>query len=67
MIIRITNSSVNYLNDTTKVTVELYELVGSIERLKDKLIVPLPGKQDATGEHLKNMVEEELRKNGFNV
>lgn len=67
MILRITNLNIGYLDDHTKVTVELYEQIGTIEKLKEKLIVSLPGKHEATGEHLNNIIEEELRKNGFNI
>jgi hypothetical protein len=66
MSINITGLSVNYYEDVTKVTVEVYEMIGTIERLKDKLIITLPGKYQNIDEHLVEMVEKELTKNNLN-
>jgi hypothetical protein len=66
MSINITGLSVNYYEDVTKVTVEVYEMIGTIERLKDKLIITLPGKYQNIDDHLVEMVEKELTKNNLN-
>lgn len=66
MSINITGLSVNYYEDVTKVTVEIYEMIGTIERLRDKLIIPLAGKYQSIDEHLIEMVEKELTKNNIN-
>lgn len=66
MSINITGLSVNYYEDVTKVTVEIYEMIGTIERLRDKLIIPLAGKYQNIDDHLIEMVEKELTKNNIN-
>lgn len=66
MTINVTNISVNYLENFTKVTLEIYTMQGTIEKLKDKLILTLPGKYDSINETLMEAVEEELTKNQFN-
>lgn len=65
MTIQVTNVSVNYLDDSTKVTLEIYNMVGTIEKLKDKLILTLPGKYNSIDDVLMDAVEKELIKNGI--
>lgn len=65
MTIQVTNVSVNYLDDSTKVTLEIYNMVGTIEKLKDKLILTLPGKYNSIDDILMDAVEKELIKNGI--
>lgn len=65
MSLNITNVSINFFEDITKVTVEVYEMRGSIERLKDKLLITLQGKYQQIDDVLLDMVEKEMTKNGF--
>ena len=44
MSINVTGIVVNNFENITKVTVEVLEMLGTIQRLKDKLIVTLPGR-----------------------
>ena len=55
----------NVLENYTKITMEVYETIGTIEKLKDKLILTLKGRYNSN-EDLFNAMEEELNKNGFN-
>ena len=66
MTINVTNISVNYLENFTKVTLEIYTMQGTIEKLKDKLILTLPEKYNSIDDTLMNAIEIELSKNGFN-
>ena len=65
MTIQVTNVSVNYLEDSTKVTLEIYSIKGTVEILKDKLILTLPGKYNSINDTLMGAVEKELVKNGI--
>jgi hypothetical protein len=65
MTINVTNVTVNYLEDVTKVTLEIYGMKGTIEQLKDKLILSLPGKFNSINDELMDAVEKELIKNGI--
>jgi len=65
MTINVTNISVNYLEDSTKVTLEIYTMRGTVEKLKDKLILTLPGQYNSIDDKLMSVVEEELTKNGI--
>lgn len=65
MTINVTNISVNYLENFTKVTLEIYTMQGTVEKLKDKLILTLPEKYNSIDEVLMNAIELELSKNGF--
>jgi len=65
MTINVTNIAVNYLEDVTKVTLEIYGIKGTIEKLKDKLILSLPGKFNSINDELMDAVEKELIKNGI--
>lgn len=58
----ITNTSVNHYEDVTAVTVEVYETIGSVEKLKNKFIVNLPGQHT---EDLQSLVYHELNNNGL--
>lgn len=64
--INITNLSVNFAENVTKVTLEVYETKGSVERLRDKLVVNLTGRYQNINDDLYSLVNEELVKNGFN-
>jgi len=64
--INITNLSVNFADNVTKVTLEIYETKGSVERLRDKLVVNLVGRYQSINDELYSIINEELVKNGFN-
>lgn len=66
MTIHVTNVSINYLEDSTKVTLEIYTMQGTVEKLKDKLILTLPGQYNSIDDTLMSAVEEELTRNGIN-
>lgn len=66
MTIHVTNISVNYLEDSTKVTLEIYTMQGTIEKLKDKLILTLPGQYNSIDDSLMEIIGNELTRNGFN-
>lgn len=66
MSLNVTNLSVNYYDDVTKVTVEIFEMLGTIERLKDKLILTLPGRIQSIDDELIQKIDEELEKNNYN-
>lgn len=63
--INVTGLSVNFYENVTKVTVEVYDMIGSLERLKDKLIITLPGQYQNIDEELISKIEEQLNTNGY--
>lgn len=63
--INVTGLSVNFYENVTKVTVEVYDMIGSLERLKDKLIITLPGQYQNIDEDLITKIEEQLNTNGY--
>lgn len=65
MSINVTGIVVNNFENITKVTVEVLEMMGTIQRLKDKLIVTLPGRYNNIDEELMEKIDEELSKNGY--
>lgn len=65
MSINVTGIVVNNFENITKVTVEVLEMMGTIQRLKDKLIVTLPGRYNNIDEELMEKIDEELNKNGY--
>jgi hypothetical protein len=66
MSINVTGIVVNNFENITKVTVEVLEMMGTIQRLKDKLIITLPGRYNNIDEDLMEKIDEELNKNGYN-
>ena len=65
MSINVTGIVVNNFENITKVTVEVLEMMGTIQRLKDKLILTLPGRYNNIDEELMEKIDEELNKNGY--
>ena len=65
MSIKIVSISSEYHNTSKIVVLEIYEMVGTIERLKEKLILTLSGNFD-TPEDLNDAIDNELTKNGLN-
>lgn len=66
MSLSVTNLAVNYYEDVTKVTVEIYEMMGTIEKFRDKLILTLPGRIQSIDDELLQKIDEELEKNNYN-
>jgi hypothetical protein len=64
MSINIISISSDYNDNSTKVVLETYEMVGTIEKLKEKLILTLTGKFD-NPEDLNDAIDNELNKNGL--
>jgi hypothetical protein len=58
----ITKTTVNHFEDITTITAEVYETIGSVEKLKGKFIINLPGQQT---EDLESLVQTELQNNGL--
>jgi hypothetical protein len=67
MNLNITNLTVNYFEDISTVTVELYENKGTLEILKDKIVLNLKGKHLTINDELKELVYQELEKNGIEI
>lgn len=66
MILNITNLSTSFTEQLTRVTVEVYELIGNIEKLDNKFVIVIPGKHDIVTDELQSLIYDELAKNGFN-
>lgn len=64
--INIVSISTNSISNTTKIVLEVFETKGTVERQIDKLIITLTGRYDNINEELRNLVDSELKKNGFN-
>jgi hypothetical protein len=67
MNIKIVSLVTNFPESTTIVSLEIYENIGSIERLKDKLNLKLYEKFDTITDELYDAIYAELEKNGFNL
>jgi hypothetical protein len=67
MNLNITNLTINYFEDISTVTVELYENKGTLEILKDKIVLNLKGKHLTINDELKELVYQELEKNGIEI
>jgi hypothetical protein len=63
--INIVSISTSSLSNTTKVTVEIYETKGTVEKFIDRLIVTVEGKHSNPSDELRELVDKELEKNGF--
>ena len=64
MSVNIVSVSSDYTDNSTKVVLETYEMFGTIERFKEKLILTLSGKFD-NPEDLNDAIDNELTKNGL--
>lgn len=67
MNIKIVSLVTNFPESTTIVSLEIYENIGSIERLKDRLNIKLYEKYDTITDALYDAIYAELEKNGFNL
>lgn len=63
--INIMGLMINHAENFTKVTVEVTEMIGTMQRIKDRLIVTLPGKHQSIDEELIQLVDAELNRNGY--
>jgi hypothetical protein len=67
MNIKIVSLVTNFPESSTIVSLEIYENIGSIERLKDRLNLKLYEKFDTITDALYDAIYAELEKNGFNL
>lgn len=65
MSLNVTFLSVDNYTNVTKVTVEIREMVGTIERLKDTLTLTLSGRYPMVNDLLMEKITEELKKNNY--
>lgn len=65
MSLNVTFLSVDNYSNVTKVTVEVREMIGTIERLKDTLSLTLSGRYPSVDDLLMEKILEELQKNNY--
>lgn len=65
MSLRVSFLSVDNFTNVTKVTVEVKETFGTIERLKDTLSLTLSGRYPSIDDNLMEKIYEELDKNKY--
>jgi hypothetical protein len=65
MSLRVSFLSVDNFTNVTKVTVEVKETIGTIERLKDTLSLTLSGRYPSIDDNLMEKIYEELDKNKY--
>jgi hypothetical protein len=65
MSLNVTFLSVDNYSNVTKVTVEVREMMGNIERLKDTLSLTLSGRYPSVDDLLMEKILEELKKNNY--
>jgi hypothetical protein len=63
--INIISLAVNHVEDNTVVTAEEYEEKNSVKRMKNKFIITLAGQHSSFDDNLVNLIETELRNNGY--
>jgi hypothetical protein len=65
MSLNVTFLSVDNYTNVTKVTIEVREMVGTMERLKDTLTLTLAGRYPMVNDLLMEKISEELTKNNY--
>lgn len=65
MILLITNLSTSFADQNTRVTVQIFETIGSVERLENTFVVTVPGKHSIITEELREIIYQELSNSGF--
>lgn len=65
MSLNVTFLSVDNYSNVTKVTVEVREMIGTLERLKDTLSLTLAGRYPSVDDLLMEKILEELKKNNY--
>jgi hypothetical protein len=63
--INITQLTADHVADTTTITAEIYENVGSIQKVKDKVKVVLQGIHTTINDDLITLVDNEIKNNGL--
>lgn len=63
--INITQLTADHVADTTTITAEIYETVGSLQKVKDKVRVILSGIHTTINDDLMTLVDNEIRNNGL--
>ena len=63
--INITQLTVDHIADTTTITAEIYETVGSLQKVKDKVRVILTGIHTTINDDLMTLVDNEIKNNGL--
>lgn len=57
----------DYVNQYTVATVEIYEVLSGIRRVRDRFLVTLPGIHDVMDPTLDDMILAKLAEIGYNV
>jgi len=63
--INITQLTADHVADTTTITAEIYETVGSLQKVKDKVRVILSGIHTTINDDLITLVDNEIKNNGL--
>jgi hypothetical protein len=63
--INITQLTADHVADTTTITAEIYETVGSLQKVKDKVRVILSGIHTTINDDLMTLVDNEIKNNGL--
>ena len=63
--INITQLTADHVADTTTITAEIYETVGSLQKVKDKVKVILSGIHTTINNDLMTLVDNEIKNNGL--
>ena len=63
--INITQLTADHVADTTTITAEIYETVGSLQKVKDKVRVILSGIHTTINDDLMTLVDNDIKNNGL--
>jgi hypothetical protein len=63
--INITQLTADHVADTTTITAEIYETVGSLQKVKDKVRIILSGIHTTINDDLMTLVDNEIKNNGL--
>jgi hypothetical protein len=63
--INITQLTADHVADTTTITAEIYETVGTLQKVKDKVKVILSGIHTTINDELMTLVDNEIKNNGL--
>ena len=63
--INITQLTADHVADTTTITAEIYETVGSLQKVKDKVRIILSGIHTTINDNLMTLVDNEIKNNGL--
>lgn len=65
MSIKVLSMATDYTTNVTQVTIQITENVGRIVRIKDELVVPLPGRFEQINEPMMEALFAELEAHGL--